>query len=168
MSDNKNVTKTTVGPTIVIRGKLNSGEDLIVKGRIDAEITSSKALFIENSGIVKANVNVESAKISGVLVGDVSAKSKTEIAADGRMVGDILAPKIVISDGAKFRGRIDMPGFEEARAGTEKEAEKGAPAKTPKAAADAPSPAGKQAPAKSTAKGSRGPEAIAAAPDRRK
>ena len=104
---------TTVGKSIVIRGKLKSDEDLVVKGRIDAQITSSKALYVENSGIVKANLQVHSAHISGILVGNITAESKAEVAGDGRMVGDILAPRIVIRDGAAFRGRIDMQDFDE-------------------------------------------------------
>ena len=107
-------TTTAIGPSIVIKGKLKSDEDLIVKGRIEAEISSTKALFVENSGVVKANVRVKSARISGVLVGNITAEERVEIAADGRMVGDIMAPKIIINDGAAFRGRIDMLGVDEA------------------------------------------------------
>jgi len=99
---------TSIGPSIVIKGKLKSDEDLIVKGRIDAEITSSKALLIENTGVIKANVKVKSVRISGVVVGNISAGEKVEIAPDGRVVGDLTAPRIVINDGAAFRGRIDM------------------------------------------------------------
>jgi cytoskeletal protein CcmA (bactofilin family) len=108
-------TTTAIGPTIVIKGKLKSDEDLIVRGRIEAEISSSKALFIENSGIIKANVSVKSAKISGVVVGNITAEERIEIAPDGRVVGDLMAPRIIISDGAAFRGRIDMQNFEEAK-----------------------------------------------------
>jgi cytoskeletal protein CcmA (bactofilin family) len=104
---------TTIGASIIIRGRLKVHEDLTVRGRIEAEITSSKALIIENSGIVKANVRVMSAKISGVLVGNITAEEKIEIAADGRVVGDLRAPRIMISDGAAFRGKIEMQGFEE-------------------------------------------------------
>jgi cytoskeletal protein CcmA (bactofilin family) len=106
-------TTTAIGPTIVIKGKLKSDEDLIVKGRIEAEIQSSKALMVENSGIIKANVRVKSAKLSGVLVGNITAEERVEILSDGRMVGDITAPKIIINDGAAFRGRIDMQNFDE-------------------------------------------------------
>lgn len=109
---------TTVGPTITIRGKLKSDEDLVVKGRIDAQITSSKGLFIENSGVIRANMNVASARVSGILLGDIQAEGKIEIASDGRMIGDMLAPRIVIQDGAAFRGRIDMPNFDSGERGT--------------------------------------------------
>jgi cytoskeletal protein CcmA (bactofilin family) len=122
-------TTTAIGPTIVIRGKLKSDEDLVVKGRIDAEITSSKALFVENSGIVKANVQVKSVRVSGVLVGNIVADSRAEIAPDGRVVGDIMAPRIVISDGAAFRGRIDMQSFERDAQKSERVAEPPAPPK---------------------------------------
>lgn len=122
-------TTTAIGPSIVIKGKLKSDEDLIVKGRIDAEIQSSKALFIENSGVVKASVRVKSARISGVLVGNISAEEKVEIAPDGRVVGDLLAPRIVISDGAAFRGRIDMQGIDEAKEAAKQEPAPAQPAK---------------------------------------
>ena len=81
----KGTTTTAIGPTIVIRGKIKSDEDLIVKGRIEAEIQSSKALLVENSGIIKANVKVKSARISGVLVGNITADERVELAPDGRI-----------------------------------------------------------------------------------
>jgi cytoskeletal protein CcmA (bactofilin family) len=112
---------TAIGPSIIIKGKLKSDEDLIVKGRVYAEISSSKALFVENSGIVKANVRVKSARISGILVGNITAEERVEIASDGRMVGDIIAPKIIINDGAAFRGRIEMQSVEEAPEGRSEE-----------------------------------------------
>ena len=61
-------------------------------------------------------MRVKSARISGVVVGNITAEDKVEIASDGRVVGDLLSPRIVISDGAAFRGRIDMQSFEEGRA----------------------------------------------------
>jgi cytoskeletal protein CcmA (bactofilin family) len=110
--DRMDNTTTAIGPSIVIRGKLKSAEDLVVKGRIEAEISSSKALFVENSGIIKANLKVQSAKVSGVVVGNITAEQKLEIAQDGRVIGDLLAPSIVLNDGAAFRGNIDMQTFD--------------------------------------------------------
>jgi cytoskeletal protein CcmA (bactofilin family) len=111
----KGGSRTIIGPSIVVRGLLRTDEDLVVKGRIDAQITSTKSLQIEPSGIVKANVRVESARISGILIGNVTAGTRIEITAGGRVVGDLLAPRIVISDGAAFKGRIDMQTFDEPR-----------------------------------------------------
>lgn len=126
-------TTTTIGPTIVIRGKLKSDEDLVVRGRIEAQISSTKALHIENSGVVRADVKAKSVKVSGVVVGNIAAESLTEIAADGRVVGDLNTPKLVIADGAAFRGRIDMSTFEAQRKGPVAAAPMGASAAPPAA-----------------------------------
>ena len=131
MAEDK-VTTTIIGPTIVIKGKLKSDEDLVVRGRVEAEITSTKAVHLENSGIIKANAQVHSARISGAIVGNLRAEARVELAPDGRMVGDIHAPVIVIHDGAAFRGRIDMPNFEEVR--------EAAPFTEPLPAAELPTP----------------------------
>jgi cytoskeletal protein CcmA (bactofilin family) len=105
---------TTIGSTVVIRGKLKSAEDLVVKGRIDADIDSTRDLRVENAGVIKAEVRVQSARISGVVIGNITGEKKVEIASDGRVVGDLRAPQVVIQDGAAFKGRITMPGFEAA------------------------------------------------------
>jgi len=99
---------TTIGETIVIRGEIKGDEDLTVKGRVEGMINLKKSLFIENSGRIKAGINTNEVNVSGELEGNIMASTKTEIASDGRMIGDIKSPRVVISDGAKFKGNIDM------------------------------------------------------------
>jgi cytoskeletal protein CcmA (bactofilin family) len=103
---------TTVGRTIVIRGKLRSDENLIVRGRIEAEITSSKDLLLENSGIINADMRVKSVTISGIVVGDIHAQERVKLAPEARVIGDIYTPRLVVEDGAAFRGRVEMDGLE--------------------------------------------------------
>jgi len=42
------------------------------------------------------------------VTGNIRASEKVEIKSDGRMVGDIKAPRILIADGAVFKGNVDM------------------------------------------------------------
>jgi cytoskeletal protein CcmA (bactofilin family) len=99
---------TVIGPSILINGKLTGDEDLTVRGRVEGELSLSKTLIVEPSGVVKANVEVKNAVVSGVVVGNIQATESVELTHDGRMVGDIRAPRVIIVDGASFRGRIDM------------------------------------------------------------
>ena len=99
---------TVIGPSITINGKLRGDEDLTVRGRVEGEVTLTKTLFLEVSGVVKANVSVKNAVISGVVVGNVRATESVELTKEGRMVGDIAAPRVILVDGASFRGRIEM------------------------------------------------------------
>ena len=124
---------TIIGPTIAIRGKVKADEDLVIRGRIDASISSSKLVHVDKDGVVKANVEAESVLISGVVVGDVTASARVELMGTARVVGDIASPLLVINDGARLRGKIDMPAVDKAM--EERYVEAPRPAVLPKAAA---------------------------------
>ena len=99
---------TIIGESILISGNLNGDEDLTVRGRVEGTLTLTKTLVVEPTGVVKAEVQVKNCVISGAVVGNVTASESVEITKEGRMVGDIAAPRVIIVDGATFRGRIDM------------------------------------------------------------
>jgi cytoskeletal protein CcmA (bactofilin family) len=105
---------TIIGPTIAIRGKVKADEDLVIRGRIDASISSTKLVHIDKDGVVKANVEAESILISGVVVGDITASARVELMGTARVVGDIASPLMVVNDGARLRGKIDMPAVDKA------------------------------------------------------
>ncbi|MBI3178997.1 MAG: polymer-forming cytoskeletal protein, partial [Deltaproteobacteria bacterium] len=107
---------TVVGPSIVINGNLQGDEDLTILGRVEGSISLTKTLNVEQSGVVKAEVSVRNAVVSGVIVGNVTATDSVEITDAGRMVGDIRAPRVIIVDGARFRGAVDMGNLEAPRA----------------------------------------------------
>lgn len=99
---------TIIGESIVVSGSLNGDEDLTVRGRVEGTLTLTKTLVVEPTGIVKAEVQVKNCVIAGAVVGNVTATESVEITREGRMVGDIQAPRVIIVDGASFKGRIDM------------------------------------------------------------
>lgn len=99
---------TIVGENTRISGNIEGDEDLRVKGRVDGKIRLTKTLYVEEGGIVQADLEVRVAVISGVMVGNIQASDLVHITQNGRMVGDISAPRVILVDGAAFRGRVEM------------------------------------------------------------
>ena len=98
---------TIIGESIVVSGSLNGDEDLTVRGRVEGTLTLTKTLVVEPTGVVKAEVQVKNCVIAGAIVGNVTATESVEITKEGRMVGDIAAPRVILGDGARSRGRLD-------------------------------------------------------------
>jgi cytoskeletal protein CcmA (bactofilin family) len=98
---------TIIGESILVNGNLHGDEDLTVRGRVEGTVTLTKMLVVEATGVVKAEVQVKACIVSGTIVGNVTATESIEITKEGRMIGDISAPRVTIVDGAGFRGRID-------------------------------------------------------------
>jgi len=132
--DVENPGRTIIGESILVNGRLDGDEDLTVRGRVEGAINLTKTLTIEPSGIVKADVSVRNVIISGVVVGNVTASESVELTQEGRMVGDIRAPRVIIVDGASFRGRVDMGDLEASRTAPERPRSAPAPAAAPRPA----------------------------------
>ncbi|MBN2497509.1 MAG: polymer-forming cytoskeletal protein [Deltaproteobacteria bacterium] len=109
---------TVVGESILIKGNLEGDEDLTVQGHIEGSIQLHKTLIIEPGGVVKAEVSVANAVVSGIMVGNLLASDSVELTETGRMVGDIRAPRVIINEGALFRGQVDMGDLEMPRPST--------------------------------------------------
>lgn len=99
-----------IAPGLFLRGELRGEDDLIIEGRVEGEVTLKKHLTIETTGVVVANVATQNITIKGELRGDMTAEDKVEIHNGARVVGNIVAPRIVIAEGARFKGHIDMTG----------------------------------------------------------
>jgi cytoskeletal protein CcmA (bactofilin family) len=97
-----------IGKNITIRGNLSGAEDLIVEGQVEGTISLSNHLTVEASGVVEANLDVEDLTVNGTVRGDIRASRSICIHTDARVVGDIRAPRVIIEDGARFKGRVEM------------------------------------------------------------
>jgi cytoskeletal protein CcmA (bactofilin family) len=103
-------TAGVIAPGLFLRGELRGEDDLIIEGRVEGEVTLKKHLTIETTGVVVANVATQNITIKGELRGDMTAMDKVEIHDGALVVGNIVAPRIVIAEGARFKGHIDMSG----------------------------------------------------------
>lgn len=99
---------TVIGSSIVIDGEILGDEDLVIQGTVKGKVTLKENLFVEHSGVVEADMETQNVTISGQVTGNIVASDRVEIRSDGRMVGDIKSPRILIADGAIFKGNVDM------------------------------------------------------------
>jgi cytoskeletal protein CcmA (bactofilin family) len=104
-----------IGPKIKIIGELSGDEDVLVEGQVEGEIRISRDLRVGAGGVVKAKVSAQSIIVSGEVVGDCEATGRVELQSTGKLTGNIRAPKIVIAEGAMFRGNSDMSGKKDER-----------------------------------------------------
>ena len=103
-------TACVIGTKTVIKGEITGDEDVIVEGTIEGQIRIGRDLRVGPGGVVKASVQAQSIVVSGELQGDCQATQRVEIQTTGKLTGNIRAPRVVIAEGATFRGNSDMSG----------------------------------------------------------
>lgn len=98
-----------IGQLIFIKGELTGKEDLTIDGNVEGKIElKENHLTIGPGGKIKADLTAKTVTIVGEVFGNVFAKEKVEIKETGKLLGNITAPRIAISEGALFSGTVDM------------------------------------------------------------
>ena len=99
----------TIGPSVHIKGELIGKEDITVDGSVEGKIIlKGHNLVIGPNARVKAAVFAKSVFIVGRVEGNITAEALVEVTESGMVRGDIRAPRVVLADGARFFGSVDM------------------------------------------------------------
>src|SRR5215469_80888 len=99
----------TIGKAVKIVGQIYSKEELYVDGDLEGTLEAlENKLTIGPNGTVHASVKAREVVVLGTIQGNVEAAEKIEIRKDAKLVGDIRTARIIIEDGAYFKGSIDI------------------------------------------------------------
>src|SRR5262249_27470110 len=86
-----------------------SREDLTIDGEIEGSVELQEhRLTVGPHGKLQAGVKAREIVVLGAIHGNVEASDKIDIRKDAKLVGDIKTARIVIEDGAYFKGSIDI------------------------------------------------------------
>lgn len=110
-----------IGAKVKVNGDIVSAEDLLIEGEVSGTVTlTDNELVIGTSGRVQADINAKTVRIEGEVNGDIVGGERVVICASGNVQGNVSAPRVMLEDGGRFKGSIDM--------GSSKPAAKAAPA----------------------------------------
>lgn len=101
---------THVAAGTLLQGAVTGATELLVEGEIQGEVRVDAPVTVGVEGVVEGPIAAPIVRISGRVTGNVAATDRVEVAASGILEGDIAAPRIVIAEGAFFKGRVEMRG----------------------------------------------------------
>ncbi len=98
-----------LGKSVIVKGQIFSREDLTIDGEVEGTVELQEhRLTVGPNGKVMATIKAREICIIGSVNGNVEASDKIDIRKDAKLVGDIRTARIVIEDGAYFKGNIDI------------------------------------------------------------
>ncbi len=101
--------RAVIGRSISIHGDVTGDEDLLIQGQVEGSVDLElHAVTVGSDGRVKANITGRVITVEGEVEGDLRAQEQITLRSSARVNGDINAPRVVLDDGASFRGLVDM------------------------------------------------------------
>lgn len=101
--------KSLIGRSVLIKGHIESEEDVIIRGEIDG------AIYFKNNGLevgtqahIKGNIFVKTLIALGEIKGDICASEHVSIKKPGHVIGVVRSPRVSIESGAVLMGKVEM------------------------------------------------------------
>lgn len=104
-------TPATIGPTIEIYGDVvvTGNQGVHIEGRVDGTISlSDNILSVGKEGQINATINARAIFVAGRVDGDIKGDEQVVVQSSGIVRGNIVAPRVTLEDGCRFKGSIDM------------------------------------------------------------
>ena len=106
--ESRPMANTVIGSSIVIDGEISGEEAITILGSVKGKVAVAQGVGIEAGATVEADIEGQTVTVSGKVTGNVTAREKLELRPESKMVGNAKAPRIVVADGATFKGNVDM------------------------------------------------------------
>ena len=98
----------TVGPQTRFSGLIQLREPARIDGEVEGEIFATDAVWIGESGRVRARIEAPEVVVAGELEGDIVASRRVELTATARVTGSIRCPILALAEGGIFDGRCEI------------------------------------------------------------
>ena len=100
---------SVVSAGLRVKGEISGNEDLLVNGSVEGPIRlEEKMLTVGPMGKLVANVLAREVIVFGEVKGNLVARDRIQIKKEGSVVGDLTTGRLVIEDGASFKGFIEV------------------------------------------------------------
>lgn len=98
-----------IGKSVVFEGELSSDEDMLFDGTLKGHLHIRDAtLTVGKTATVDADIRAKQVVVLGTVQGSIAAGDRIELTATAKVNGSLTAERVVIADGARFNGDVDM------------------------------------------------------------
>jgi cytoskeletal protein CcmA (bactofilin family) len=101
---------THVAPGTRIEGQVSGSTELWIEGEIAGTVKVEATVTVGPSGVVHGPITGRLVKVAGKVIGNVRGTDRVEVGPAAVLEGDIAAPRVVIAEGAFFKGMVEMKG----------------------------------------------------------
>lgn len=91
-------------------GDIAGSTDLIIEGQVSGKLDMKSGVMVGTSGVVDGEICARAVRVAGTVNGNVKGLEEIEILPEGRVEGDVVSPRVMISPGAFFKGKVEMDG----------------------------------------------------------
>lgn len=105
--------ESIVGQGLVIEGKIEGNGSIRLLGRLKGEVAVTGDVTVDPDGAIEGHVRADRVRIAGHAEASIVAQSAIELTGSASVLGDVKAPTVQVTAGARIRGSVDSGWVDE-------------------------------------------------------
>jgi len=101
---------SVIGENSVFEGRFYVSGSILIEGKFDGEIKTEDHLTVGPTGKVKTDIYARRVTVAGTLIGNVTASEEVDLLANGKVLGNVVTPKLNVEDGVLIQGMVTITG----------------------------------------------------------
>jgi cytoskeletal protein CcmA (bactofilin family) len=99
---------TVIGADTFIKGEMTVESIARILGKFEGTIKAKGQVDVADKAVCQADVEAAKVEIDGQVVGNIVAREKAQLNGTAKVEGDMLASKLVVNEGAAFKGHLHV------------------------------------------------------------
>ncbi len=101
---------SVIGENSVFEGRFYVSGSILIEGKFDGEIKTEDHLTVGPTGKVKTDIYARRVTVGGTLIGNITATEEVDLLANGKVLGNVVTPKLNVEDGVLIQGMVTITG----------------------------------------------------------
>ncbi len=102
-----------LGRSLTMEGTISGAEDLLIEGKMKGTVNlRENTVVVGRHGRVEGDIYARVITVEGEIVGNLHASEKASILQSGFVKGNVASPRVLVEDGARLKGSIDVDSKE--------------------------------------------------------
>jgi len=101
---------THITSGVKVKGQITGQAEIVIDGEVEGSLNVQSTVVVGSDGVVNGDISAKSVTVEGKVLGNVRASDTFSLQSSGRIEGDVTAPRVVIAEGAFFKGNVEMTG----------------------------------------------------------
>ncbi len=107
-SEPRRIDTTHIASGSKVIGEISGAAELVIDGQVQGQINLDSRVVVGQEGRVEGEIQAQAVEVAGKVQGNVQGHDRVEVMTSGRLEGDVVSPRVVIAEGAFFKGNVDM------------------------------------------------------------
>jgi cytoskeletal protein CcmA (bactofilin family) len=101
---------SVIGENSVFEGRFYVSGSILIEGKFDGDIKTEDHLTVGPTGKVKTDIYARRVTVGGTLIGNITATEEVDLLANGKVLGNVVTPKLNVENGVLIQGMVTITG----------------------------------------------------------